>query len=370
MDNFIVDTSSIWKNRKNGVSGVLRVKNEEAFIEACVESCISALDELIITYNDCTDNSEAEIEKIQKKYPDKIKVYKYTPNIIAFNLTEKEYNDIKNAPENSVHLFANYSNYALSKSSYKYVMKIDADQIYFTKQMEEICDAYRGKVTHKIGIKDWIAFIKILTALLLSKFFNVRLNINSANNFPGYKKVLYKLASKGVPVSLSGINVIYNDGWHVSMGMDENGVNILSPYNGVGDTVVFKVTPKVKFVPYTCEEYNKLISSKFSLIERLIGVGKSLPYGFIWIHMNRMRKGVYQKQLEYMEKYPQCFMPIEMFAKSSFKSLGFQIPESLLNNQMRYLFSILHDGDGNMVPIKYINTFGYSSSKVVTNLKQ
>lgn len=41
----------------NGVSGIMRVKNYAAFIEASIDSCINALDELIIVYNDCSDNS-------------------------------------------------------------------------------------------------------------------------------------------------------------------------------------------------------------------------------------------------------------------------------------------------------------------------
>ena len=39
------------------VAGIMRVRNEGNFIHDCVESCIDALDELIVVYNDCTDNS-------------------------------------------------------------------------------------------------------------------------------------------------------------------------------------------------------------------------------------------------------------------------------------------------------------------------
>lgn len=47
----------------NRVTGIMRVRNEGVFIKNCVESCIDALDELIIVYNDCTDNSVEEIKK-------------------------------------------------------------------------------------------------------------------------------------------------------------------------------------------------------------------------------------------------------------------------------------------------------------------
>ena len=159
MEQFAVDTTSMWKNRPLGVSGLLRIKNDEEFIQACVDSCIDALDELIITYNDCTDNSEEVIDYVKNKYPNKIKVYKYLPHIQSSNLTEDEYNHLISIPENSTQLLSNYYNYALSKSSYKYVMKIDADQIYYTKSLVELCNAYRGGVDVNVSIKDCFSFL-------------------------------------------------------------------------------------------------------------------------------------------------------------------------------------------------------------------
>lgn len=54
-----------WENNTliKGVSGIMRVKNDAEFIEECIDSCIDALDELIIVHNGCTDNSPLLIEK-------------------------------------------------------------------------------------------------------------------------------------------------------------------------------------------------------------------------------------------------------------------------------------------------------------------
>ena len=49
------------KNLKNGISGLMRVKNDAELIEASINSCIDALDELIIVYNDCTDDTPASV---------------------------------------------------------------------------------------------------------------------------------------------------------------------------------------------------------------------------------------------------------------------------------------------------------------------
>lgn len=66
----------------NRVAGIMRVKNEGTFVKNCVESCIDALDELIIVYNDCTDNSVEEIMKIATKYPGKIRYYEYPYEVV------------------------------------------------------------------------------------------------------------------------------------------------------------------------------------------------------------------------------------------------------------------------------------------------
>ena len=42
-----------------GLTGFMRAKNEGRFIGVCIDSVIDALDELIVVYNDCTDDTEA-----------------------------------------------------------------------------------------------------------------------------------------------------------------------------------------------------------------------------------------------------------------------------------------------------------------------
>ena len=46
------DREVSYSQLKNGLSGIMRVKNEARFIADCIDSCIEALDELVIVYND------------------------------------------------------------------------------------------------------------------------------------------------------------------------------------------------------------------------------------------------------------------------------------------------------------------------------
>lgn len=65
------DIKKLDEERPLGISGHLRVKNEEMSIAQSIDSCIDALDELIITYNTSEDNTEKILKEYQKKYPDK-----------------------------------------------------------------------------------------------------------------------------------------------------------------------------------------------------------------------------------------------------------------------------------------------------------
>ena len=127
-------------NRKLGLTGLMRVMNDEATLAASIDSCVNALDELIITYNDCTDNSPVIIEQKKQQYPDKIQVIPYPYHVYGINLTEEEYEYAKSLPLDSPHLLAGYYNNALKHANYKYVVKIDADQIYFTEKLAKLRD--------------------------------------------------------------------------------------------------------------------------------------------------------------------------------------------------------------------------------------
>ena len=52
------DFKHLDKKRPIGISGHMRIKNEAMSLAESIDSCIEALDELIITYNKSSDNTE------------------------------------------------------------------------------------------------------------------------------------------------------------------------------------------------------------------------------------------------------------------------------------------------------------------------
>ena len=67
--------SDWYKNRKPGLSAVIRCCGEEQWIGVCIESILPFFDEIIVTLTDCEqDHSEDIIKSFKSK---KIKIFKY-----------------------------------------------------------------------------------------------------------------------------------------------------------------------------------------------------------------------------------------------------------------------------------------------------
>lgn len=353
----------------NGVSGIMRVKNDAEFIEASIDSCIDALDELIIVYNDCSDNSPELIYQKQKQYPKKIKVYEYKYIVYSINLTKEEYEYAKSLTDDSPHLLCNYYNFALSKVTYKYALKIDADQIYFTEKLREWCDVYKfgcqiPTLAKYIGKTAWVYFCvlnkinckKDKIHCLLPQSFTRKL-------YPYYIEYVKSLVSANkVNISLSGLNIVYNSQWCVTLGRKKNIINILPPYNGVGDHLIFKVTNKVYYISDDCKFYNRLRSDSYSLIERFVCKERSYNAGVFWFHLNAMRNNVKEKVRKATTESPRTVMPLEEFAKSDFtKDIEPRIDKSMMPTYQRSMFQFIHQGEANqLIPqTKYLKNIKY-----------
>ena len=334
--------------KKNGVSGLMRVKDDEEFIEQSIDSCIEALDELVIVYNGCTDRSPEIIKKKALQYKGKIKYYEYKPIVYANNLSKEEYEFIKAQPSDSPHLLANYYNFGLSKVSYKYVMKIDADQVYFTERLIEVCNAYRATKKVFIGFIEFCCFVYFYVALQLFKRTSIDVLFKKRAVFQRYKKCLLKLITNyKIPVFLSGYNLLYNNGvWYSSLGkFIPDSVNVLPPYNGVSDHMIFRITEKTYFIPFEQSQYTQLNSYKYSVIELFKGVRFSFPYGFMWFHLNACRKRIYEHQVVNLKKNREAFIPIGKFLDTPFNQLNCTDDMRILPRQSRCLYRYLHDSN-------------------------
>lgn len=123
--------NSLVITRKDGVSGLMRVSNEEKTVRQSIESVINVLDELVIVYHNCVDNTIVILKELAFKYK-KISLFEYTQYVIPANTGGYV------SRFNLCHSLANYYNYGLSKCKYNWFLKIDADQIYFEDELKNL----------------------------------------------------------------------------------------------------------------------------------------------------------------------------------------------------------------------------------------
>lgn len=342
MSKFVIDINLIEeKPRKNGVSGIMRVKNDAEFVKASIYSCIDALDELIIVYNDCTDNSPTIIKEIAHEFPSKIKVYDYNYQIYAWNLTSEEIEKIFNGKIDARNTLYGYYNYALSKTTKRYAMKIDADQIYFTHKLKEICDAYRSERNDYFPLISYINVFNVNLKLKIQQKYGIKISLinNNRTQWDRYYRDLLRIIRYAKPnISLYGINsIIYNDSIYISLGKNiYNGISILGPLNGGGDHPIFKVTNKTHFIPFINKAYNILNHLSQSVIERLIGISPLFIGGLCWIHLNAYRLKIRDKTITNLNRYPHAFTKLESIRSNILQSSD----DLYANNNIVYKYII------------------------------
>ncbi len=134
VENPVINKSSFDpNNRKDGISGVMLIHNEEEFLAQVIETWIDAVDELVIVFNDCTDNSPQIIEEYERKYYPKIRAFHYLQRVYSPNTKEQLELDV-----NNINSFTFYSNFNLSKTRYKICVEISGDHVGIPEYLKKI----------------------------------------------------------------------------------------------------------------------------------------------------------------------------------------------------------------------------------------
>ncbi|WP_165312837.1 glycosyltransferase [Vibrio ziniensis] len=172
-------------SRTKGVSCMLRVKNEEDKILACLNSVCDVFDEVIFVDNGSTDNTVAIVKDFVEKNKDKaINIYQYPHNVSRCG------DENANTPQNSVSSLAYYYNWCLSKCHYAYVCKWDADMLLHP------CDKRKFKQVLSNLTSLWPVFIEIEVQTIYLKdklIFSVTNDINNEIRiFPNRSDVFFE----------------------------------------------------------------------------------------------------------------------------------------------------------------------------------
>jgi glycosyltransferase involved in cell wall biosynthesis len=120
----LTGTSELNGTKKNGISFMVRVRNEEKTLEESIRSLfgLTIPHEIIIILHLCTDKSEEIAEKLSKENSN-IKIHKYTNEISRAGYELLATDSI------SIHSIAYYYNWCLALTNCHWVFKWDGDFI-------------------------------------------------------------------------------------------------------------------------------------------------------------------------------------------------------------------------------------------------
>lgn len=330
--------------RKNGLSGLIRTRNEAPLLGPCIDSCIDALDELIVVCFDCTDNTLEVLEKKKRQYPDKLRVFEYNHKVLAFDLTQDEFELAKGLPDDSPRLYGNLCNWGMSKAQYKYLTKIDADQLYFADELKKWRDVCSGAVQLK-----WR--ISFIWGWLFMMYFSLYRRVSLRSGKPclwmipdWLVRILFKsysdyskwMLQRGkVLIALSGVNVFKDDRWYVTF----DGVNIHPPYNGEGDTVIFKISDHTYWGKYYRED-----RKPYSVTEVLVDtLNRKRMFSYpVWFHVHANRKYCCNKVKNTKDEHPECFVPIEDFPNMTYQQVLDKMDKKAHTLFQMTLFALIH----------------------------
>lgn len=234
---------------------------------------MDALDELIIVVQESLDSTLEIAKKYQAMYPKKIKLFEYpvevdNPLYYERNQPSVDRNSYYKRAY-TVHGAANYYNFTQSKVSYKYTMKIDADQIYITNKLDFIRKFYKNDT------KGWLTYFiksilkpkKIKYLLTLSKL------IKDNNNTPTFiGSMLYKYANK-IYTMKNSFSVLMNNNQSLS----------LIGFSGYGDHCI-----------YLSNKHYYILSEEY-LYEVIKPYPSLFFLGFLFIHLHGVKKNYYER---------------------------------------------------------------------------
>lgn len=329
-------------NLKPGLSGLIRANNEAKFIGSCIDSVIDSLSELIVVYNDCTDDTEKKLLEKVRQYPDKLRIFPYNHKILSHNLTKEEFNYAINLPENSERLHSSQCNYALKQSRYKYAVKIDPDQIYFPEEIKEWCELCKNN-EYKINVFDktigwtfsiWLSIYRRISQKIGNPATSLLPEKLSIAAFPFYKRYSKWLLLKGkASVSLSGFNIFYiNDKYYITF----DNKNIHPPYNGEGDHLIFKISEKTYFSRYYT------LRQPFSVTEMVNNPCKMFYAGPAWYHLHANRDYCKSKVTNEFLIHPEQFLSFEQFSNISYSDSMKLMSDKIPTLFQKTLFAFVH----------------------------
>ncbi|KPB01236.1 hypothetical protein SU32_09960 [Ahrensia marina] len=133
--------------RQNGISAFMRIRNGADFLEPTIRSHIDHFDEIIAVYNQCTDATPDILGRLTQEYGTRLRVFHYIDRVFPPGSKDHAF-----TPADSPSSLVNYSNFALAKTRYRVVTKLDDDHFARSETLAKVVKNIRlnGIARHKI----------------------------------------------------------------------------------------------------------------------------------------------------------------------------------------------------------------------------
>jgi hypothetical protein len=141
---------------KQGLSMIIRAKNEEASIEKCLTTILPHVDEVIFVDNGSTDQTRLIAERLQQKYFN-LKVYSYPIQIPRIGLEHCQ--AVLNQSTNTL---GHYYNWCLAQSTLINFAKWDADYICIEENFVEMINQFQLR-TRGDNFALWFSGLELYT---------------------------------------------------------------------------------------------------------------------------------------------------------------------------------------------------------------
>jgi glycosyltransferase involved in cell wall biosynthesis len=110
--------------KRPGITAILRLRNEQDYLEQALNSILPFFDEFVVVYNQCSDRTPEIVEHFANKELTRVRAFHYVPEVFPQG-------SAKHAalPAHHVSSMVHYTNFAFSKASYQVCLIWDGDMI-------------------------------------------------------------------------------------------------------------------------------------------------------------------------------------------------------------------------------------------------
>jgi hypothetical protein len=157
--------------------------------------------------------------------------------------------------------------------------------------------------------------------------------------------------------SLSGVNVLEKDGvTMIPMGYKAGNLVSGIPFNGEGDTVMFKVKENTYFTKLP--DYS---ISKTSLVEKFVHPYRVMFVGFFWKHVRAMRPSSYTQAMDIISVAPGSYITYDEFINLSYNEIMSRSSKEIFRIFQKVLFAFIYKANKQQI-IHFFKKNGNSNS--------